>query len=129
MATPIPCDWQGCTSLADMLTSDLANGDGFGWCGPHYLDVCRQLIESVDAAAAAAEAQAADDEAVARLAQLGRDQDPTGSAASSDGAGAPDDGAGTPPGDGLDQDTPDGGTAASGDPGSSAEDLAAVAVQ
>lgn len=84
MATPIPCDFEGCDQLADILISDIANGGGYGWCGPHYLAVARAMIEAADGAAAKAEADQADADAVARIEALGDPADPTGSDASSD---------------------------------------------
>lgn len=129
MATPIPCDWEGCPNLADVLVSDIANGDGNGWCGPHYLEVCRQVAMAADDAAAEAEAREADADALRRLESLGTAPDPTASDESSDGTGAPDGGPGTPDGDGSDQDTPDGGTAVSEAPADQSGDLVASATE
>ena len=114
MATPIPCDWDGCDGLADVLVSDITNGDGNGWCGPHYVEVCRQVVHAVDDAAATAEAQEADAQALARLAALGGPTDPTASGPSSDAIEAPDDEPGTPGGDESGQGADDAPVAARG---------------
>lgn len=119
MATPIPCDYTDCPAPADMLVSDLTNGDGFGWCGPHYMAVIRAMVEAADDAASTAEAQAATDEAVARLERLAAAPDPTGSEPSSDAGEAPAESPGTPDDGGGDQDSSDGPAADSGDPGAS----------
>lgn len=128
MATPIPCDYAECEALADVLISDLANGDGYGWCGPHYLAVARSMVEAADAADADAEAAQADAEAEARLAQLGRVEDPTASEPSSDAGDQPDDDAGSPPAADLDPNATDRGTVVSGDPGSTGRKRAAPAI-
>lgn len=107
MATPIPCDWDGCDQLADILVSDITNGDGNGWCGGHYLEVCRMVSATADEAAATAEAQATDDAAVARLEAMGAAQDPTASDASSDAAEARGGAPGTPSGAGADDEASD----------------------
>ncbi len=96
MATPIPCDWEGCTSLADVLISDLEHGEGSGWCGPHYLDVCRQVVRAADDATTQAEVDATDAEALARLGVTDRESDPTASGPSSDAGDPPADDGGTP---------------------------------
>ena len=67
MAQAIRCDIQGEPDhLADVLVSQIANGDTTAWCFTHYVAVCQAVLDS----AAEAEAQAAQaaQEAADRLA-------------------------------------------------------------
>lgn len=80
MAQAIHCDTTDHADvLADVMVSQTANGDTSAWCFPCYVEVCRQVVETVEATVR--EATAA--EAEARLAGVtppdGSDQEPDGS--------------------------------------------------
>jgi hypothetical protein len=63
MAQPIHCDAHNREHLADVLVSQIANGDTAAFCFAGYIDVCRALVEDVEAQAAeAARAMAAEAE-------------------------------------------------------------------
>lgn len=60
MAQTILCDYTGCGELADVIVSNLENGETVAWCGPHYIEAAIAIADSVangeaDQAAAAAE--------------------------------------------------------------------------
>lgn len=84
MAEPIRCDYlEADPHLADVILSRIANGpaETTAWCNDHFLVVCRAVVD----AAAAAEAEATDDAAVAALEGS---IPPTTSESSSDAGGA-----------------------------------------
>lgn len=57
MAQPIHCDWTGhLDALADVMVTNMANGDTSAWCFPHYVEVCRATVETFDQGVAEAEA-------------------------------------------------------------------------
>jgi len=61
MAQAVHCDHQGSdTHLADVLVSQLANGDTTAWCFTHYVDVCQAVLDTVAATEAEAAQAAAD---------------------------------------------------------------------
>lgn len=65
-AQPVHCDIQGQDPhLADVLVSQIANGDTTAWCFTHYVDVCQAVLDT--ARETAAEAAATDQEAADRL--------------------------------------------------------------
>lgn len=77
MAQPVHCDIQGQEPhLADVLVSQIANGDTTAWCFTHYVDVCQAVLDT--ARETAAEAARTDQEAEARLegAQPGAGEEP-----------------------------------------------------
>lgn len=66
MAQPIHCDdTANPQHPADVMVSQLANGDTTAWCFTHYVDVCRAVIATVEETVA--EAAATDQDALARL--------------------------------------------------------------
>jgi len=53
------CDATDCGTYADVLVSQLANGDTMAWCGTHFVQMCAAVAESTvnaEADEAAAEA-------------------------------------------------------------------------
>jgi len=57
MAQAIHCDGEGHLEvLADVMVSNLANGDTSAWCFAHYVDVSRALVDTFDQAVAEKEA-------------------------------------------------------------------------
>jgi hypothetical protein len=48
MAQPILCDQHDRAHAADVLVSQLANGETFGACGAGFLEFCRSLVEQAD---------------------------------------------------------------------------------
>jgi len=52
MAQPIHCDAHNREHLADVLVSQIANGDTAAFCFAGYIDVCRALVADVEAQAA-----------------------------------------------------------------------------
>lgn len=95
MAQPIHCDAEGEHHLADVLVSRIANGETLAWCDPHYIDVCRAIIEAVDAA----EREAADADALGRLGDVAASLPVDGDAVPAADAAMPT--AGTPPDEGA----------------------------
>lgn len=60
MAQTIRCDYTECPELADVIVSNLENGETVAWCGPHYIEAAIAIADSVasaeaDQAAAGAE--------------------------------------------------------------------------
>lgn len=108
MAQPVHCDFTGQEShLADVLVSQIANGDTTAWCFTHYVDVCQAVLDT--AQAAVAEAAQADQEATARLegsqpgpGETDSGDGPPAAPTEPDAATGPDDG---PPGTSGDQST------------------------
>lgn len=79
MAQAIHCDWEGdAETPADVLVSQTVDGSTSAWCFAHYVEVCRQVVETVEATIR----EAADAEAAAKLAGVtpppGSDQEPAG---------------------------------------------------
>lgn len=75
MAQAIHCDWEGdAETPADVLVSQTADGSTSAWCFAHYVEVCRQVVatveETIAEAAATAEADATAAEADRRLAGI-----------------------------------------------------------
>lgn len=64
MAQPINCDGAGEGHPADVLVSRLDNGETTAWCDLHYIEVCRAIVDAVEAA----ERDATDAAALAQLA-------------------------------------------------------------
>lgn len=89
MATPILCDVHGQAHLADVLVTQLENGDTLGACSAGYAELARALVEAIDAP----EREATDTEAVRRL---GGDGDPEPGRTSPDSSGADDPDGGSP---------------------------------
>ena len=56
------CDFTDCGVLADVLSTNLANGDTGAWCFAHYIDLCRAVVAGADAAGQEADEAAADAE-------------------------------------------------------------------
>ena len=73
MAQAIHCDVHGGEHLADVLVSQLANGETMAACSSGYLDLCRAYVAAADQA----EAEATDAEATDRLAAVDAPADPT----------------------------------------------------
>lgn len=63
MATPIYCDVHDQAHLADLLVTPLDGSQGIASCRPGYLELCRGVVEQAEAA----EREATDAEATARL--------------------------------------------------------------
>lgn len=131
MAQPIHCDDQANPQHpADVMVSQLANGDTTAWCFTHYVDVCRAVIATVEETVA--EAAATDQDALARLEAVEAptgDEEP-GAYAMADAAGfqgqaGPDDG---PAGEAGPEPVQEGlGGTETGDGGETAPESTAVA--
>lgn len=85
MAQPIFCDAEGERHYADALVSRIETGDVSAWCDAHYIEVCRAILDAVDAA----EIAATDAAALAALGDAGPAADPPTSPGSSDVADPP----------------------------------------
>ena len=48
MAQPIYCDWEGCDEPADVMVSQLANGDTLAWCNPHWGQVLLAMAAELE---------------------------------------------------------------------------------
>lgn len=68
MAQAIHCDGEGHRdAMADVLVSRIENGDTSAWCMDHYVELCRAVVETFEAA----EREATEAEALARLETAG----------------------------------------------------------
>lgn len=52
MAQLIHCDYAGCTVLADVLITRIANGETLAWCDEHYLDMSIAIVAAAEAISA-----------------------------------------------------------------------------
>ena len=60
MSQPIKCDVPGCGALADVMVSNLHNGDTQAMCSPHYNQFVLQYSEAILKASEEQEQEAAE---------------------------------------------------------------------
>lgn len=79
MAQPIHCDAEGDSHLADVMVSELDGSSTLAWCHEHYIAVVQAIAQAI----VDQEAQAAEADALARLAAVQAPPDPPTSPGSS----------------------------------------------